>query len=389
MVCGVDKMSPRQPLFGISRDWFILLIRSLLTTLVFSGLVQSYAVLSDKTLKSLPHPGEDFKINGNSLLAPLLIPRVSGTEGNAKAREHIVSFIRTNLPNWTIEFQNSTSKTPVTGDREVPFINVIASRDPPWLRAGDVSRLTLAAHYDSKLTPEGFIGAVDSAAPCAMILYAMRSIDAALTMKWKGMQPRSDESGIQIMFLDGEEAFAHWTATDSLYGARALAESMENSFYPSTATFKNPLSAISLFVLLDLLGSKNPTIPNYFSTTRWAYNHLGVLESRLRSLGKFKSAQNKKPQQKRQWFPRDLNQLWGGIEDDHIPFLRRGVDILHVIPHPFPSVWHTLKDDAEHLDIPTVEDWSVLVTAFLAEWMDLDAALEKLTTSHPVRRSEL
>jgi len=28
----------------------------------------------------------------------------------------------------------------------------------------------LAAHYDSKLTPEGFLGATDSAVPCAMLL---------------------------------------------------------------------------------------------------------------------------------------------------------------------------------------------------------------------------
>lgn len=33
----------------------------------------------------------------------------------------------------------------------------------------------------------------------------------------------------------------------------------------------------------------------------------------------------------------------GGIEDDHIPFLRLGVDILHIIANPFPSVWHKLS----------------------------------------------
>ena len=34
---------------------------------------------------------------------------------------------------------------------------------------------------------------------------------------------------------------------------------------------------------------------------------------------------------------------FGGIEDDHIPFLRLGVPILHVISNPFPRVWHTLR----------------------------------------------
>ena len=35
-------------------------------------------------------------------------------------------------------------------------------------------------------------------------------------------------------------------------------------------------------------------------------------------------------------------QIRGKISDDHLPFLDRGVPILHLIPSPFPSVWHTV-----------------------------------------------
>lgn len=52
--------------------------------------------------------------------------------------------------------------------------------------------------------------------------------------------------------------------------------------------------------------------------------------------------------------------------------MARGVEILHVIPTPFPRVWHTMADDGEHLDMPTVEDWARIVTAFVGEWMDLE-----------------
>ena len=31
---------------------------------------------------------------------------------------------------------------------------------------------------------------------------------------------------LQLIFFDGEEAFRHWTATDSIYGARHLAARM-------------------------------------------------------------------------------------------------------------------------------------------------------------------
>lgn len=107
------------------------------------------------------------------------------------------------------------------------------SRDPPWAQAGETSRLTLVAHYDSKINPPGFIGATDSAVPCAILMHAARSVDEALTKKWEAMVAEGaadllDESeGVQILFLDGEEAFETWTDSDSLYGARWVCCSIE------------------------------------------------------------------------------------------------------------------------------------------------------------------
>ena len=107
-------------------------------------------------------------------------------------------------------------------------MNFMATRDPPWTTPGDVGRLVLVAHYDSKLTPEGFIGATDSAVPCAVLLHTAKVIDGALERKWKAMQEKNDymameeERGVMILFLDGEEAFENWTDEDSLYGARYI-----------------------------------------------------------------------------------------------------------------------------------------------------------------------
>lgn len=187
--------------------------------------VAAYIPLSDETLQNLPAAGPDFDINSGSILAPILIPRVPGTPGSAAVQQHFADWFKTNLPKWTLEFQNSTSRTPATGNQDVPFTNIIVTRDPPWARPGDVGRLALVAHYDSKLTPPGFIGATDSAAPCAMIMHAARSVDEALTRKWAAMQAEGsygleEERGVQILLLDGEEAFVSWTNTDSLYGAR-------------------------------------------------------------------------------------------------------------------------------------------------------------------------
>ena len=371
----------------------------------------AYTELTEQSLRALPGPGDDFNIKTGAVLAPILQPRVSGTPGSTIVLNHLVDFFKENLPEWSISFQNSTSKTPATGNRDVPFINMIATRDPPWTTPGEVSRLTLVAHYDSKITPDGFIGAIDSAAPCAMLLHAARSVDRALSAKWAKMQTSSGGdsaeewgNGIQIIFLDGEEAFESWTATDSIYGARSLAAEWENTFHPALSTYQTPLASISLFVLLDLLGAKNPTIPSYFKTTHWAYKNMANLENRLRALTLFESSPNhpskrskateksaskepaSKPVRKRRTEPmflpevnkRDQDRWLGGlIGDDHVPFMDRGVEVLHIIPSHFPPVWHELTDDGEHLDLATVKDWSKLITAFVGEWMDLEGFFEK------------
>ena len=64
---------------------------------------------------------------------------------------------------WTVEEDSFDSNTPVG---RKTFTNVIATLNPNAPR-----HLNLACHYDSKLDREGeFIGATDSAVPCAMLL---------------------------------------------------------------------------------------------------------------------------------------------------------------------------------------------------------------------------
>jgi hypothetical protein len=175
------------------------------------------------------------------------------------------------------------------------------------------------------------------------------------------------------------------------------------------STYRTHLASISLFLLLDLLGAKGPSVPSYFKTTHWAYKHMAALEVRLRSLGHFKSSPNTptklaaraakasaaakksgktaKPIKKRQEpaFLPDAKKhdsqfkSWLGVLDDHLPFMARGVEVLHIIPTPFPTVWHEMEDDGEHLDLETVEDWATLMTAFASEWMELEGYFDVKT----------
>ena len=127
-------------------------------------------------------------------------------------------------------------------------------------------------------------------------------------------------------------------------------------------------------MLLDLLGSADPHVPSYFAPTHWAYQAMAKIEARMRTQGLLQSTARKpflpQSEKKGHHFSR------GYVEDDHIPFMERGVRILHVIPTPFPPQWHTMDDDAAHLDPPTVDDWAKIIAAFAAEWLELDQFMD-------------
>ncbi|KAL2270334.1 hypothetical protein VTJ83DRAFT_2518 [Remersonia thermophila] len=357
---------------------------SLLAALASPG-ADAYTPLTNSLLKSLPQPkASDYNVTSGGLLAPLLIPRVPGSEGQRRAQAHLADFFRSRLPQWELLWQNSTATTPAANAKHVPIANLILRREPPWTKRrgpGETGYLTLVAHYDSKREPEGFVGATDSAAPCAVLMDVARAVEGYLVRKWKHEEEEDKKTGkgsralswqgVQILFLDGEEAFVSWTDTDSLYGSRSLAEEWESTTHPAMSTFKNPLQQISLFVLLDLLGAKNPQIPSYFQNTHWAYQRMAALEGRLRQLGLLESEQP--PKQFLYEGGKAAAAFTGRsfIGDDHVPFMMRGAPVLHLIPSPFPDVWHTMQDDGEHLDIATVKDWTRIVTAFTLEWMDV------------------
>jgi hypothetical protein len=152
---------------------------------------------------------------------------------------------------------------------------------------------------------------------------------------------------------------------------RSLAEKWETEMYPAQSTYQTPLDAINLFVLLDLLGAIDPHVPSYFPNTHWAYQGMAKLESRMRELGLL-STKPRNPFLPESDKSADRFRSGGFVADDHIPFMIRGVPILHVIPTPFPTTWHTMDDDADHLDPDSIDDWAKIITAFTAEWLELD-----------------
>jgi len=135
---------------------------------------------------------------------------------------------------------------------------------------------------------------------------------------------------------------------------RHLADKWSKEFVANTRTKRGAtkLSTIDHLILLDLLGAKSPLIRSYYLSTAWLFDGLVTAEHRLGQLGFFDEAEPQaQPVEGGEWnswqsffVPRTVwGTQFGRIADDHVPFLHRGVNVLHVIASPFPAVWHTIK----------------------------------------------
>ncbi|XP_063773641.1 glutaminyl-peptide cyclotransferase isoform X2 [Pseudophryne corroboree] len=183
----------------------------------------------------------------------------------------------------------------------------------------------------------------------------------AVRQRSSGSKP---DLSLQLIFFDGEEAFRQWSPYDSLYGSQHLAQKMENTPHPPNADSTNQLHGIDLLILLDLIGAANATFPNYFQNTNRWYNRLQSIERRLHDLGLLKDHSTETL-----YFLSSLRARQ--VDDDHVPFLQRGVPVLHLIPSPFPDVWHTMEDTEENLDSSTINNINKIVQVFVLEYLNI------------------
>ncbi|XP_056152469.1 glutaminyl-peptide cyclotransferase [Lampris incognitus] len=293
----------------------------------------------------------------SQVLQPLLITRYPGSEGSLTVQQHIKTTLASLSAGWEVAEDSFEGYTPY-GPRT--FTNLIATLNPSAKR-----RLVLACHFDSKYFPPQwhgieFQGATDSAVPCAMMLELVHALDEEL----KAQKSSSADLTLQLIFFDGEEAWVQWTATDSLYGSRHLAQKMEETPHPTEAADTNQLHGIDLFVLLDLIGAPSPRFGNHYpSTSRWLFR-LQNIEFRLHNMGELVD------------HPNDVQYFWpslsvGHVQDDHVPFLIRGVPVLHLIPTRFPSVWHTFDDNEQNLDRTSIENLNKILQVFVLEYLNV------------------
>lgn len=176
--------------------------------------------------------------------------------------------------------------------------------------------IVLASHYETNypLRNINFVGANDGAATTGLLM-AMADDLRAKTAGGKQL----DGDSVWLVFFDGEEAFQSWAEPDSTYGSRHLAAKWGRD---------GTLGKIKAFILTDMIGDKDLDIQRETNSTDWLVN---LVRQAAHKFG-----------YDRYFFRREEN-----VQDDHLPFVKRGVPSIDVIDldyGPNNSYHHTAQD---------------------------------------------
>jgi glutaminyl-peptide cyclotransferase len=303
-----------------------------------------------------------------SILKEIAMERVSGTLSNISVRNYIISQMKSF--GWIVEATNFQEYTPFgyktfsnivcTYPIGVNFANKNLNQDFQKKDLVLKNRIVLACHFDSKFFENfKFVGATDSAVSCSLLI----DIAKFLNENYKIENFSKSKRHLQFIFFDGEEAFKEWSRTDSIYGSRHYASTLKNDFQ------QDAFDSIDLFILLDLIGADNCQFPNFFPrSTSNCYDLLSRIERHLRNKNMLKK--------KTQYYFRGHYGLFG-VDDDHTPFLNENVPIIHLVPFPFPTQWHTAKDNIENLNKSNIHDMRIILKCFLLELLNSDKKSEK------------
>lgn len=340
------------------RDSLVLLLVALSLVLVYGVLVPNRHPSGPRVSTVMAHPLSKARLhqitslpmeNMHEHTKKLAIVRVPGTTGIERARQYILDALG-KAKSFVVETDVFVAATP---KGQKLMTNIVATWNPKERR-----RVVVAAHYDSKWFPEPnrFVAALDSAVSCAMMLDLVAMLDQWL----QGNGGASSEWGIQFVFFDGEEAFEEWSATDSIYGARHLAAGWG----------QESLDRIELFILLDLIGAPRPRFYDWFTASSPQWKDMSFTLRHLKRLGVLHDNDPSTT-----FF--GTNPGYSIVEDDHLPFLRAHVPVLHLIAMPFPSSWHTVQDNLDSLDAATNEDVLKLLRCYVTAILNLTRVHEE------------
>jgi Zn-dependent M28 family amino/carboxypeptidase len=234
--------------------------------------------------------------------------RPSGSEAIRRLRTEIVSALK--KTSCQLSFDDFRAATP---DGPVDMRNILCKFPGKSGRA-----IVVTGHYDTKRLPR-FVGANDGGSSTGFL---MELADALQGLR------RIDD--VILVFFDGEEAVREWTATDSLYGSRHLAGLWADN---------GMLGKVKALINVDMIGDKGLDLLYDSNSDGALRNMVWDIADKL-GYGAH--------------FPRTES----AIEDDHIPFIEKGVHALDLIDFdygPRNQYWHTPQDTVDKLSANSLE----------------------------------
>jgi glutaminyl-peptide cyclotransferase len=240
-------------------------------------------------------------------------PRPLGSASHKKVEEYIASRLKGDqVKDDQVEDDVFTADTNVG---KFPVHNIIAKF--PGTKDGII---VIASHYDTNypLRDTPYVGANDGASSSALLL--------ELANQLRG-KPR-DGYSIWLVWDDAEEAMKPDTEvdfmSDALYGITHLAQKWEAD---------GTLKKIKAFILADMIGDADLDVDRDANSTAWLENVIYEAATRIGYQSHFFARNNR-------------------VDDDHIPFVKRGVPSADLIDFTYGYnnvFWHTPQDTADKL----------------------------------------
>jgi glutaminyl-peptide cyclotransferase len=247
-------------------------------------------------------------------------PRPVGSPNHKKVEDYILS----RLKGGEVENDLFTADTPVG---KFPVRNIVAKF--PGNKDGII---VVASHYDTNypLRNTSYVGANDGASSSALLL------ELANQLRGK----TRDGYSVWLVWDDAEEAmkpdgsagqpFEMPFEEDSLYGITHLAETWQAD---------GTLKKVKALLLADMIGDSDLNIDRDTNSTPWLENVVYEAATRVGYQSHF--------------FARTL-----GMEDDHLPFVKRGVPSADLIDFDYGYnnvFWHTPQDTIDKLSPKSLE----------------------------------
>jgi glutaminyl-peptide cyclotransferase len=235
-------------------------------------------------------------------------PRPLGSANHKKVEE----YIKSHLNGDQVEDDQFTADTNLG---KFPVHNIVAKF--PGTRDGII---IFASHYDTNypLRNTSYVGANDGASSSALLLEIANQL--------RGKQ--RDGYSVWLVWDDAEEAMKPDTEvdfmSDSLYGITHLAEKWQTD---------GTLKKVKAFMLADMIGDADLNIDRESNSAPWLQNVIYEAATRLGYQSHF--------------FARTLP-----MDDDHIPFVKRGVPSIDLIDFTYGYnnvFWHTSEDTVDKL----------------------------------------